>query len=66
MHHESQLPVAFQRQWSPKEEINMNQDDPDGSAKKGNSDKQTASKDEDLKESLKIYGETWVLASAQE
>ena len=29
----------------------MNQDDPDGSAKKGNSDKQTASKDEDLKES---------------
>ena len=28
----------------------MNQDDPDGSAKKGNSDKQTDTKEEDLKE----------------
>ena len=28
----------------------MNQDDPDGSVKKGNSDKQTDNKDEDLKE----------------
>ena len=28
----------------------MNQDDPDGSAKRGNSDKQTDTKEEDLKE----------------